>query len=279
MTEEQVEPFILGGGPSPGTRPQAAARVAAPEGRPHRRSLQDRAGATRAAGRGPSGILLRVPGTPELLLRLGVVIAVAFGAIYLGYQIARFEFDVTPSVNLVEIFDLDAEATLPSWYSAVQLLLVALALVTVGSGFAGARRRDFSIAAGVALVASADEVVSFHERLNDVMDLGPPLNTKWWVVPGVLVVALLAYTLRHMLTSLGRRTGRLLVLGIAVYFLGALGFEASSAVLATSSTEYAVEVALEECAELLGQTIVLYALAAHVTTRSLDRRSQGATTN
>ena len=72
-----------------------------------------------------TGIPLRVPGSPKLLFRIDVAVAVVLGAIYLAYQSVRFGLHVTPPHDLVEIFDLDSEATLPAWYSGAQLLVIA----------------------------------------------------------------------------------------------------------------------------------------------------------
>ena len=78
---------------------------------------------------------------------------------------------------------------------------------------------------------------------------------------GVLFIALaLAWVLRNLLRSLGSRYARLVVIGAAVFFLGALGLESITSMFDEHSLWYMTEVAIEESAEIIGATIVFYAV-------------------
>jgi hypothetical protein len=211
-----------------------------------------------------TGIGLRLPGTPRAYLWAGICIAVVLAATYVGIETAIRGFDRSVDAELRRMFDLDAEATVPAYYSGVQLLVVAIAFATVGTRFTGRRRRELNTAVIALALASLDEVVSLHETvgtwLNHLADSGAPFGHRWWVVPGLVVALALAWCLRHVLQSLGRRSARLVVFGTAVFFFGALGLEGISSSFSLHSLGYMTEVAFEESAEMIGATIVLYAV-------------------
>jgi hypothetical protein len=213
---------------------------------------------------GGTGIGLRLPGTPRAYLWAGICIAVVLAATYVGIETAIRGFGLSVDAEARHMFDLDAEATVPAYYSGVQLLVVAIAFATVGSRFTGRRRRELDTAAIALVLASLDEVVSLHETvgtwLNHLADAGPPFGHRWWVIPGFVVAVALAWFLRHVLQSLDRRSARLVVLGTAVFFFGALGLEGISSSFSLHSLPYMTEVAFEESAEMIGATIVLYAV-------------------
>ena len=211
-----------------------------------------------------TGIPLQVPGTPRVYLWIGICTAVILAAIYVGIEIPIRGFDLSVDSHVRRLFDLDAEATIPAYYSGAQLLIAAVAVATVGTRFAGARRRDFYLAALALVLASLDEIVSLHEELTTPLsrafDFGRPFGHSWWIIPGCVVALALAWVLRHVLQSLGRRSARLVVIGTAVFFFGALALESTSSWFGASSLRYMTEVACEETAEMMGATIVLYAV-------------------
>ena len=185
-------------------------------------------------------------------------------ATYVGIETAIRGFDRSVDAEVRRLFDLDAEATLPAYYSGAQLLVIAITFATVGTRFSGRRRCELNVAAIALVLASLDEVVSLHENvgiwLNNLADSGAPFGHRWWVIPGFVVALALAWVLRHVLQSLGRRSARLVVLGTGVFFFGALGLEAISSRFDLRSLGYMTEVAFEESAEMIGATIVLYAV-------------------
>ena len=212
----------------------------------------------------PSGIGLRIPGTPRAYLWFGIATAVVLTAVYLGIEIPIRGYGVSVDPTLRRLFDLDAEATVPVYYSGAQLLVTAIAFATVGTQWTGARRRDFNIAALALVLASLDEIVSLHEEittpLSRAFDFGRPFGHSWWIIPGFFVAAALAWVLRNLLRSLGQKSARLVVVGTAVFFFGALGLESISSWFDAHSLRLMTEIAGEESAEMIGVTIVLYAV-------------------
>ncbi len=168
----------------------------------------------------------------------------------------------------VRLLALNEEMGLPAWFSSVLLLLVAQALWLLADqdSTLGRRRwaRQERVIAGVFVYLSIDEATALHELtiapLRSALDLGGALFFSWVVlyVPVALVVA--AFSLRWVL-SLPGTAGRLVVLAGVLYVGGAVGVEMVGAWMWTQglvdTMPYAVVVAVEEGAEMLGVLLML----------------------
>jgi hypothetical protein len=166
------------------------------------------------------------------------------------------------------LFDVNTEATVPTWYSAGLLLAVAavcgvLAVVATVSERGGEGRR-WGLLGLVFVVMSLDEGVALHERLDSVVD-GPlgveatgPLRHSW-VVAGVVLAGALAVVAARAVMALPRRLRRWVALGLGVYVGGALGLEAASGAVLDAAGDglaYAAVTWAEEAAEMIGAVIV-----------------------
>ncbi|HSK95776.1 MAG TPA: hypothetical protein VK891_04085, partial [Euzebyales bacterium] len=105
---------------------------------------------------------------------------------------ARIELGIVriAGVTYLQVLRIDREVNnLPTWYSAAQLLAVALSLAAIG-GRASQRRlrlRWWALAALVVLM-SMDETVRIHERLGVFTRNITGLHLPWAVPAGLLVL-------------------------------------------------------------------------------------------
>lgn len=130
-----------------------------------------------------------------------------------------------------QLFELNAEANVPTWFSAVQLAFAAL----IAWWCAGIHRRDdlggvwsWRLVAAALLFVSADEVAQFHEQIS--YQVRTSLHTDGalrfaWVVPYGAGVVLLAVTLYGWWRSLPRTTRVQLAAAVVAFVVGALGLE------------------------------------------------------
>jgi hypothetical protein len=179
------------------------------------------------------------------------------------------------------LFDVNTEATVPTWYSAALLLAVAavcgvLVVVSTVAGRGGGGR--WAILALVFAGMSMDEVAALHERLGSgVTDrLGVDATGALrhpWVVAGVVLAAALGAVTAWAIASLPRRPRRWAAFGLGMYIAGALGLEAASGAVLDArgnGLAYAAVTWAEEAAEMVGALIVCCALLA-----ALDVRVHG----
>lgn len=127
----------------------------------------------------------------------------------------------------VELFSLSYEANLPTAYSATLLATSAALLGLHARDLRTARDRNalgFAALALLMLYVSIDEAVELHEHLASLY-----AGSGWlyfgWVVPGAIIVALLAGVFLPFVLRLSGSTRKAFLLAATVYVLGALGME------------------------------------------------------
>ncbi len=174
---------------------------------------------------------------------------------------------------------LKAEGNIPTWFSGSQLALLAF-LATVRSDQVSSQdktalRRFYLLMGGVFLFFSLDETIMIHESLTKLSrGLGiysplPKAHGAWiFVYPAALFFVL--WLLRGGLVdflkeTLGRRS---YLLGAAVFVLGGVGFETLGYFLEAYELKNTLVMeltfVLEESCELLGQSIMVYALLVKI---------------
>ena len=167
-------------------------------------------------------------------------------------------------------FNLDAENSVPAWWSSSMMLFASLLLYTLAANAWRAGDilwRLWLTMAIVFLALSIDESASFHEGVIE------PLRAAFgfggilfyaWVVPALLCVAALGLVLlpllRRLPASLFWRFG---ICG-GVFVLGALGMEMVGGWLDyegyRNTAYYALSISIEEGFEILGVSLFLAAL-------------------
>lgn len=120
-----------------------------------------------------------------------------------------------------ELFDVDEEESVPTWFSSMILFIAASYLAYIS--FIKRRAMDSHASSWLFLSCgflflSIDEVAGFHEAINSVMDAS-------WAIPGAFLALLLLLGFARLLKSLPGRIGRGFVAAGAIYVGGAIGVE------------------------------------------------------
>ena len=156
--------------------------------------------------------------------------------------------------ELPTLFDLNSENNVPTWFSvALWLLLVAAAVLA--AALDAERRPGLLGLAAVAALMSLDEAAALHERLNGVGDALSFAPRFAWVLPGSLLAAGLVLGLARTVLQLPPLARRGLVLGGAVFVLGAIVVETLSGLVldrAGDGVVYALVTTVEEGLEMAG---------------------------
>ncbi len=174
------------------------------------------------------------------LVALGVLSSLA--RIQLGEGVARW----------TELFNLDAEANVPTWFGSILLLRCALASA-----------RYTRALAAVFVALSIDEVAMVHERAAAALLERSPGSALPWLLGGVVVAALgtaLVPALRRLPAAARARAAA----AGALYVAGALGVEALGQRFARRhgwwNPGYVGLAALEEAMEMAGAILYVDAL-------------------
>ncbi len=187
-----------------------------------------------------------------------VAIELILVALHFAIVLIAASLDIRTEDGTIGAFDLGDEATMASWLSTTQLLVLALLCLTI-SWFDRQDMRPspatwlWRFAALVFLVMSIDEGSGMHEvfgKLMVVLFPAAPLTDRMW---GMLPYAILL-TLVFSGTALRLRSETRLMVGVVA---GGLCWIVGQTVDQLQAFPRMVSVAVEEGLEMLGGTVLL----------------------
>lgn len=218
---------------------------------------------------------LEVHLSPRRTLRFLIFVIVGLNlASIVGQLTTYFLPDYLSRDFLALLFYVDAEQNIPSFYSMCTLLFCSVLLATIAYAkkVAGSRYVPYWGALSIIFLGlSLDEAFSFHEQLID--PLRSALNTSGifhfaWVIPGSIFVLLCLLAFWGFLCVLPKKTRHLFLIAGAIYVAGSLGMEMINGYYASLfgkwNIVYAIITTLEECFEMLGIAVFIYALLSYM---------------
>lgn len=164
-------------------------------------------------------------------------------------------------------FDFDGLRSLPSWLQAILLSSIGLLCVGLLRHRRHMSKPSWVLPSAVALLCffgAVDELLKFHLTLGQV---------DWKLIYLSLLMTIVVLGFRDLvwLWRAHRLTVLWVLAGLGIFLLGGFGAEMAKDAIApalstrlSSETVFLVEhlrITLEELAELLGETIILYAIA------------------
>ena len=174
---------------------------------------------------------------------------IGFIAIHCALNYYHYEVAKVPWL-IRQLFDLDEENNLPTWFSSFLLLNNALVLYLSAQTRAESGRYHWILLAAGFLILSVDEVAGVHESVNTAIDIN-------WAIPGGILVILIGLAFVPFLLSLPRRVAVLFASSGLLYVSGAIGVELLSEDMDEKSLAYGFATAVEEGLEMLGALMFL----------------------
>jgi len=210
--------------------------------------------------------------------RIPLLIALLFAADCALALIPVFDYAFGhPFQRLSNLFNLDTERTVPTWYSSMQWLCAGVMFALVASHAGRSRMRgalSIVVLALACVTFSVDEVAEIHERLGFATDAfmsggsraGTLLwNTGLWPfligIPAIAALAVAVRGTRHIFLARAPRALALLVVGFIVMFTGALVVELASNLVnagAARGGASLAQVVVEEWLEMIGVTFITW---------------------
>ncbi|MBV1876156.1 MAG: hypothetical protein KUG79_00810 [Pseudomonadales bacterium] len=149
-----------------------------------------------------------------------------------------------------QLFDLDEENNIPTWFSSFLLLNNACLLMVIGQSTRQAYKHHWRLLAAGFVLLSLDEVAGIHESINTAIDMN-------WAIPGGILVLLLGLAFIPFLLSLPFKIAGLYVISGGLYVAGVIGVELASADMDSDRMAYGFATAAEELLEMLGALLFL----------------------
>ena len=214
-------------------------------------------------------LLLRVPHTK--IIRFLFFTIAALLLFHIIGQYAHYQLGYRHTFSFVELFHLNRENNIPTFFSSLLLLSSALLLTGIYRFTKSRDRRYWLLLAVIFLGLSIDESVSLHELLIDPMREVAGVNPWFyyaWIIPAGIFLLVLGIYLLGFLRRLPAATRiRFLVAGF-IFVGGAIGLEMVSGYYAFFIDEdtltYNLIVAVEELMEMVGVVLFIRALFLYI---------------
>ena len=197
------------------------------------------------------------------LVRGLTILVVGLLAIHCSLQIWHYEWSEVPW-PLRQIFDVDEEDSIPTWYSTSALLLTSVLLFLISQRKRVDRDPWVRYWYGLSLAFAAlslDEIAGFHETLNIMVDYS-------WAIPGGIAAGIFGLLYLRFLWHLPAQTRWLFVVSGAVFIGGAVGVEMSTDWYADedllNTLAYNLWTAVEEGMEMGGIVLFIHALLGYM---------------
>lgn len=232
-------------------------------------------------GAGCAARRISIPITPVMWTMLTAIIVLHIVNLF-AQRIVLTPGASDAAIHFKELFTVNSEGRVPTWYSAAALLLCASLLLVIGC-FGAARRfrlHWLSLSA-IFLFISMDEASGLHDEMSgylyQLMPTGGALYNTW-VVPAGIGVILLGVWMWRFILSLPRTTQGLFVLAAFMYVGGALGLEIVGSIYLTThdfnskTPTYALLATLEELFEMSGVAVFVYALLSYIQSQRIELR-------
>ena len=204
-----------------------------------------------------------------IVTTLAIVVAMLF-LLSMAGQIARFHFGHPTVFGLVDMFYLDLENNLPTWYQSVNFLVAAGLMVMIVLSNRNNGRPFAAHWLGLAILfcfLSLDEVASLHESTINPMQRVIMPTGIWaptWVILGFAAVAIIALVYWRFFFHFEWRQRLHMVTAGAIFLGGALAAEMMTGVMFDTTDPdfknafpYAVLANIEELLEMAGLLIFI----------------------
>jgi hypothetical protein len=212
---------------------------------------------------------------PSRICRALAVIAFVLLLADIALQLSKFLLGHDSLRGLVRLFDLDDERNVPTFFSALLMIIAASLLAIIARLSAQQKSRDASkwiiLSLGF-LYISYDDAFMLHEKLNAPLRalLGPDLGFFYhtWVIPGIALVLALGLFFGRFLMNLPGATRLRFLLAATVYLVGAIGFEMIGGNYREShgvdNLAYKLIASVEEVLEMTGLILFIHALQTFI---------------
>ena len=224
----------------------------------------------------PLGPVLTIDPLRTFLVLCGCIAALL--AAYLCIATVRLVTHHQSLFGMARLFDVDAEANVPTYFSVLQFTVATALLYAIGYQAREAADRFASHwfwLGHIFLFLGVDELAQVHELVGQALHAWLPLDGALrfvWVIPYGGFAAAVGFAYLGFLRHLSQRTRSLFVSAGLVYIGGAAGLEMYGGYLithlgpeaVTTSLAYLTEVFFEEGMEMFGIALFIYTLLDYI---------------
>lgn len=207
----------------------------------------------------------------NLFIAIVLLVLGSLFSVFLLFNTAGMEAKATRL--LVKLLNVNLEANLPTYFSALVLLgdAILLALIAYGSKAVGGKFWHWIGLSGIFVFISLDEMIQIHEQLRAPMEaLFSTSGVLYfaWFIPYIAMVIIIGIAYFKFMMRLPKQILKLFILAGVVFVSGAVGMEMLGGMHAEVHGEETITYALmynfEEFLEMSGAAIFFYALLYYI---------------
>jgi len=210
---------------------------------------------------------------PKKILKVNLYLILFLCSANIVGIIVKYYFDHPNAYGLIPLFDFDTEKNIPTFYSAIALLVVSILLWFIALAHKNLKS-SYIMWFGLSLIflfLSIDEISSIHERFGkptrDAFKTSGFLFFAWIIPYGIaLIIFIIAYS--KFLFKLPKNTLILFLVSGIIFISGAIGFEMIGGrhvyLYGGNDIIYSFYYTCEESLEMLGISIFIYTLLSYI---------------
>ena len=205
---------------------------------------------------------------PERLVAGFAVVACVLLLVHVALTIYHYQVEEFPWIPWRQLFDVDEEENLPTWFSGFLLGVTAFWVWVAAEDKRGSADRwwvHWTLLAGGFLLLCLDEIAGLYESINTVIEVD-------WAIPRGIFALLTGLMFFPFLWSLPARTRNAFVLAGCIYLGGAVGVEIIGDPMDADTMTYNLTTAVEEGLEMGGVIVFLAALLRYMSRAQDDSR-------
>src|SRR5690606_29623633 len=173
---------------------------------------------------------------------------------------------------IINLFDMDTEGNVSSFYSSLALLCssILLYLIALFNKKSGLKSFHWTLLSSVFLYLALDEILELHEHLVRLTESFLNLSgygTSYWIIPIGIIGIILFIVLFKFLRELPKTTLRQFILAGFVFISGAVGMEILGGMHEEihwrENATYVFLYTVEEILEMVGIVLFIYALTSY----------------
>ena len=184
--------------------------------------------------------------------------------------------------ELVELFDLDSENNLPTWYSTISLFFCSIILLLIGlfkKNVGDKFYLHWIILSIIFTIMSLDENIQLHEKTID------PLRNFFnssgifyfaWTIPAIFLLFFLFFFFLKFLINLPKKSRILFLFSGSIFITGSIGGEFVGGYYVSlfhqENLVYALITNFEEILEMTGILFFIYSLLDYMSLHLIDLR-------
>lgn len=184
--------------------------------------------------------------------------------------------------ELVELFDLDSENNLPTWYSTISLFFCSIILLLIGLVKKNVKDKFYLhwiILSIIFTILSLDENIQLHEKT--ISPLRNFFNSSGifyfaWTIPAIFLLFFLFFFFLKFLKNLPTKSRILFLFSGSIFITGSIGGEFVGgychSLIGHENLVYALITNFEEILEMTGILSFIYALLDYMSLHLIDLR-------